>query len=341
MTNGAPGVLAVSLCCLLAIVLVLPSDGSAQEVLELKPNLRPLPAHDLAVVADAAGGTRLIFATTSWNNGDGPLELRAGEIDSGSERQNVYQRVPLSDGGSYDRLAGTFVWHPQHNHFHFEDYALYTLQPADAPGASDRTSSKTTFCVMDTGKVDGRLPGAPRKAVYATCGATVQGMSVGWGDTYGNALFGQSIDLTGLPDGDYRLIIEIDPKRRLLEIDEGDNVSCVLLRISVSDRTMSVLDNTGCAGSGAEVLVSSIVPSATPQGTVVGVTISGSGFVPGMTVSFENGSPPRPFLSDVVVHDANTITANVTAKNGGSGRDRTWDVRVGSGVLADGFTVLP
>ena len=41
------------------------------------------------------------------------------------------------------------------------------------------------------------------------------------------------------------------------------------------------------------------------------------------------------------VVDANTIRANVTVKGGGSSRDRAWDVRVGPGVLPDGFTVQP
>ena len=44
---------------------------------------------------------------------------------------------------------------------------------------------------MDTTKIDARLPGAPRKSVYSTCYANVQGMSVGWGDTYGSYLAGQ------------------------------------------------------------------------------------------------------------------------------------------------------
>jgi hypothetical protein len=160
------------LSSVLAAILLFTATVSAQEVLERKPNLQPFPADKLALV----GGTTLLFSTTSWNNGSGPLELRAGE--TGSAGQNVYQRVYLSDGGFYDRLAGTFEWHPEHNHFHFQDYALYTLQPVNAPGGSQRTSSKTTFCVVDTTRVDTTLPGAPGSAVYTTCGPSVQGMSV-------------------------------------------------------------------------------------------------------------------------------------------------------------------
>ena len=322
----------------LGAILWFSAIGSAQQVLELTPNLQPLPASDLSLV----GGTTLLFSTTSWNNGAGPLELRAGEIDTVGNRQNVYQRVYLSDGGFYDRLAGTFVWHPEHNHFHFEDYALYTLQPFNAPGGSQRTSSKTTFCVMDTTKINGSLPGAPGSAVYTTCGNTIQGMSVGWGDTYGYFLFGQSIDFTGNPSGDYKLIIEIDPKKRIIESSEEDNISCVLLRINVANSSVTILNSAGCdAPAGGEVVITSIQPSSAPRGSLTTVTIVGSGFAAGMQVSLENGSNPRPTVSNVRVLDANTITADVTVKSGGSGRDPVWDVRVGPSVLPDGFTVLP
>ena len=307
------------------------------QVVELRPNLQPLPAGNVELL----GGTTLIFSTTSWNSGTGPLELRAGE--TGSAGQNVYQRVYLSDGGFYDKLAGTFVFHPEHNHFHFEDYALYTLQPFNAPGGSARTSSKMTFCVMDTTPVNLGLPGAPAGPVYSVCGNTIQGMSVGWGDTYGSILAGQSIDFSGNPSGDYQLFIEIDPKKRIIEASDTDNISCVLLRIDVSHSNVTVLNPNGCDGpapGGGNVVVSNIVPNGASRGSVSTVTITGSGFVQGMQVSFENGSGQRPMATQVTVVDANTITANVTVRNGGGGRDPVWDVRVGSGVLPNGFTVL-
>jgi len=320
----------------LAAIMGVAAVVSAQ-VVELRPNLQPLPASDVQLI----GGTTLIFSTTSWNSGTGPLELRAGE--TGSAGQNVYQRVYLSDGGFYDKLAGTFVFHPEHNHFHFEDYALYTLQPFNAPGGSARTASKMTFCVMDTAPVNLSLPGAPAAPVYSLCGNTIQGMSVGWGDTYGSILAGQSIDFSGNPSGDYRLLIEIDPKKRIIEADETDNISCMLVRIDANRSNVTVLNPNGCDGpappGGGTVVVSNITPNSASRGSVSAVTITGSGFVQGMPVSFDNGSGQRPTATNVIVVDANTITANVTVKSGGGGRDRAWDVRVGSGVLPDGFTV--
>jgi lysyl oxidase len=313
--------------------------GSAQ-VIELRPNLKPFPAFDIRLGPNfATGGKQITFSTRSWNKGLGPLELVAGETSSAG--QNVYQRVYSSDGSFQDYFAGTFVWHPSHNHFHFNDYAIYYLEPINAPGGSPKSGNKTTFCIMDTNKIDTSLPGAPSTAFYSTCGTTVQGMSVGWADTYGYSLAGQSVDITGNPSGDYCLTIQIDPKGRLLETDESDNIASVLLHIDTERSTVTVLDNSGCSAPGGDAVVAMISPSSGTVGSTEPVTITGSGFVAGMSVSFENGSGPPPTASNVVVVDSTTIQATVTVKKGKPGKDPVWDVRVGSGVGFSLFTVKP
>lgn len=318
----------------------LPWAGVAQSATELLPNLRGLPATDISVARDFAGNLQLRFAASSWNAGTGPLELIAGEVVR--DRQNVYQRIYSSDGSYRDSLAGSYVWHQGHLHFHFEDYALYTLQQTTTK--SSRTGTKTSFCVMDTGLIDGQLPGAPRSAYYSNCGNMFQGMSVGWGDTYGAQLQGQSISLSKLRDGDYRLFIEADPKNRLVESDETDNISCVLLRISVTAETLQVINPTGCDSSSpppGPVTVGSISPTSATAGSSVQATILGAGFYDGIAVTFENGNSYKPAASNIVVVGPGEIRATITIKNRGqSGSDNTWDVRVGTGVLLNGFTVL-
>lgn len=325
----------LTFCAITTLLLAAP--GAAQ--VELRPNLEPFPAFDLRIVTSlSTGGKEIRFSTRSWNQGAGPLELVAGAGDSNG--QNVYQRIYSSDGSHQDYFVGTFVWHPSHNHFHFGDYALYYLEPINAPGGSPKSGSKTTFCVMDTNKIDDGLPGAPQNAVYATCGSTVQGMSVGWADTYGYNLTGQSIDFTGNPSGDYCLTIQIDPKARLYESNENDNVASSLLRIDAERSTVTVLDSTGCTPVGGDVVVTSITPPTGKVGSKVRVVIDGSGFAAGMGVSFEGGSGPPPQASNVVV-SPNRVEATVTVKKGKIGKDPVWDVRVGSGVLFGGFTVTP
>jgi hypothetical protein len=78
--------------------------------------------------------------------------------------------------------------------------------------------------------------------VYTTCGTAEQGLSVGWGDTYPYYLAGQSIDVTGLPDGEYTLTIEADPKERIFESNEGDNTNSIVVQLSGG--TVSVVPST-------------------------------------------------------------------------------------------------
>lgn len=322
----------------IAAVASLAGSVSAQTSVSLTPNLTPLPASNMSLVADVSGISTLRFSTTSWNNGSGPLELVAGEVETGSEKQKVFQRVYLSDGTSFLNYAGSFTYHPQHNHIHFDDYALYTLQPINAPGGSLRTGVKTTFCVMDTTKIDTSLPGAPAQAVYSSCGRVVQGMSVGWGDTYGSHLVGQEIDFTDNADGIYQLKIEIDPKKLIVEANENDNVSCALLDIK-KPNTVTVLD-----GSGSCSAVVEIAPDSAPMGSTFHVTITGYGFSPDVEVSFERGNGPRPvatyvqLASDTETLDTLTATVTIPSKRKG-GRDPVWDLRVGRSVLPNAFTV--
>jgi hypothetical protein len=185
------------------------------------------------------------------------------------------------------------------NHFHFEEYALYTLRPINAPGASQRQAYKTSFCVMDTAKVDGRLPGAPKRAVFETCNSFVQGMSVGWGDTYGAFLAGQAIDLTGNPDGLDELIVAFAPANRILESNDTDNTACVLLQIGVAAKTVQPLGACGITPGG--VSVTSMTPNSASAGSGVNAMIKGANFAEGMAVGFENGSGPAPIASNVTV----------------------------------------
>lgn len=306
------------------------------------PNLEPFPASDVQLTD---GGNTLRFSTTSWNRGAAPMELVGGEIiedgtpDSPGSRV-VYQRIFAADGSSRLVSVGTFEYHgDNHNHFHLEDYARYTLQPVNAPGGSQRTSSKVSFCLLDNAKINTRLPNAPKKPVYETCNPYVQGISVGWGDTYASFLEGQSFDFSGNPSGDYLLKIDVNPLGNLFESNYTDNVSCALLRIDVNAQSVQVLDTT-CNATYGQITVNSITPNSIRAGSQSSVTISGSGFGNGINVHFENGSGKIPVVSNVVVVDASTITATVTIATGGSTADPVWDLHVGTAVLPNALTVV-
>ena len=333
----------VILCWMIASILLAAPDGLAQ----LLPNLKPFPPADVAIVPDQqTGGTKLIFATRTWNNGEGPMELRAVEVGG---NHIVSQRIYDGHGGFADHVVGTFVHVPNHDHFHFEGYALYTLEPAG--GGSPITGSKTSFCLLDNIRVNTSLARAPRKPVYTSCGIMVQGISVGWGDIYGNALDGQKLPFTG-PDGDYLLKIQIDPGGVLDESNDtiDDNTSCAQLR--VANNSVQVLGTScdapsggggggGGGGTGGDVIVSGFEPPQVQAGGSVNVTIQGSGFTSGIGVSFENGTGFAPVASNVTLVNDTEITARVTVKKGGNRADPLWDVRVGPVVVRNIFTVVP
>ena len=98
----------------------------------------------------------------------------------------------------------------------------------------------------------------------------------------------------------------------------------------------------------AAPFVSNIAPNTIQAGQTVNVRISGNNFAAGATVKFRNlyGAAPKPMASNVVVVDANTLTATVTVNVPGPSRDRVWNVVVTNsdrrtGKLKDGFTVTP
>lgn len=323
-----------------AVLLASLLGGTALAQTDRLPNVVALPAKDISLVANPAvtNGWLIRFSTTTWNAGSGPLELVAGEVESDSQRRRVYQRIYRTDGTWLDRFAGSFVYHPAHNHFHFERYAWYILQPLNAPGASQRQGSKTTFCIMDTNRIDSQRPGSPGSAYYASCGNAVQGMSIGWGDTYGSHLAGQSVDFTGEPDGLYQLKISADPKAVLRETTRSDNISCVLL--SVRKPNLTVLDQSGDCTA-----VRSITPNSARTGTQVNVIITGYEFHPGIAVSFEGGSGPRPVASNVaLIEDTaglDKLSATVTVPFALLlGSKPVWNLRVGeAGLLPQAFKV--
>lgn len=327
---------------------------------DLLPNLRPLPASDIQLITDALGQPQeLRFAATNWNSGDGRLELRGTNdviIDpvDGSQRERVVQRIYDTCGGFSDFEAGWFDYHPEHNHIHFNGFARYVLRPAGSTTSQGRSGSKTTFCVMDTTSINTQLRGATAQA-YSTCGLSVQGLSVGWGDTYGSHLAGQSIALDDtFTAGEYWLEINVDPANdnsegQLRETRNDDNWSCVALQF-VGDpvQAYNILGRRSgrCSDPAAPPSIASITPSSGQVGSTIAVEIVGTGFDPVMPVVFTNGTS-IPVASEVAFVSATTIRAIV--KTGKSQlKDPKVDLNVGAtfsytgrATKVDAFTVLP
>ena len=157
----------------------------------------------------------LRFDNTVWNDGEGRLELEGAK--QGKIYQNLYDAAV--GGGRIERIyvGNDAVFHESHNHWHFANFASYLLLKRDANGvyqSTTRKGTKTSFCVMDSRRITGGY-----NAQYTACGRTLQGLTVGWGDTYAAHLPDQWIDLgwNPLAAGIYAVRSTADPANKLNE----------------------------------------------------------------------------------------------------------------------------
>ena len=213
----------------------------AQPVVDLLPDMIVDPGflQNHEIRADIKPGkVHLAFSNATANIGDGPMHIygvKPKDKHADDElTQAVKQRVFRSDGSHFNRKAGQFVYHPSHNHTHFEGWALYRLReilPDDGVGEIVGTSKKTSFCLLDSFHYDAELPNSPANPVYAVCDNQAQGISVGYEDVYDKSIPGQWIEVTNLPQGEYWLESVVDPDVNVLEKDETNNVSRIKVLI--------------------------------------------------------------------------------------------------------------
>lgn len=223
--------------------LVLPKEAN------LLPDLAPLAPHDLRL-ASREGRMVLWFGASFWNQGKTSFELIANPVAGGlSDHQEVasYQRIAQEGGASRDKYAGIFLWHVPHNHFHYKDFADYTLeylkplpgQPAAAVPAA--VTQKTTFCMRDNVAIDLSIPNAAKRPASTDCNNYRQVVSVGWADVYPATLPDQYVDVNDLPPGYYKLSFDLDPLDRFLESDYSNNEASTIVELNVQAKTMKVV----------------------------------------------------------------------------------------------------
>jgi hypothetical protein len=229
----------------------------------LLPDLRTLPPAELYLNTDA---TQLRLSNTVGNRGVGPLEIfpeptAGGDCDGDGDVENdreAFQRVykDSADPGSigffdyhFDTQStvepvGCMIFHPAHNHWHFVDFAYYALR--DEANRVVARSNKVSFCIADGSKVYPGLPGAFPYVFYpqpsGTCTATsVDGLSIGWADTYSAATQGQSINISGLPAGFYCLVSRADRHNLLRETNDTNNGKRTNIELDPDAGTVTIL----------------------------------------------------------------------------------------------------
>jgi hypothetical protein len=211
----------------------------------LLPNMVPLRARDIYITGRGEN-RRLRFETSLASIGRGPMEVRPNRrIPCAPNKRGASQIIyrDVDGSGTFNRSvdtafgrrkAGCMVFHPSHNHWHFEASSFYSLRRVGARPGRASAYRKTSFCLRDSERVPARLGNPNRPPFYGACSRDrPMGVNIGWADVYQSFLDGQSLNLarSRVPDGRYCLTIRVDPRDALRETDERDNVSKRAIRI--------------------------------------------------------------------------------------------------------------
>jgi hypothetical protein len=194
------------------------------------------------------GAPLLRFGAMIANVGDGDFQVAARRPAPWSEAWSVSQRVQEAEGGFTERVTpgGLVFGGDEHNHWHVEGLEEHRLERGETgrvvgTGEAIGRVLKQGFCPFDTDHLRPELSRSPAIASYpeSGCGGAFAiglrvGVSVGWGDEYPWHFIEQKIDLTGIPDGRYRLVQEADPLDWFEELDDENNETWVDVDIAVS-----------------------------------------------------------------------------------------------------------
>lgn len=200
--------------------------------------------------------------TNKWYCNGKPVEGPGKCPDGTYARQTIEQTIYRKRGDkieTYTRSAGTNYYDstPGHNHFHADDWIEITLRVPD-PNISDprklkvlSKGHKVSYCLFDSGNCleenelcqdkDGSFKGYKTLANYGFghyihCESDLQGISVGGVDNYGMAFEGQYVDIPeGTCNGNYILMVEVDPTHRYLESDRSNNYITMPIRLELQN----------------------------------------------------------------------------------------------------------
>ncbi|GGR51965.1 hypothetical protein J2S40_000601 [Nocardioides luteus] len=196
------------------------------------PDLISLPAWQISTEVDEGGTDRLNFAANEWNAGPAPMIVE-GFRRGTAPMMDAYQMF-YRDGKQVGmKRTGTMEFHeaPEHNHWHFLDFAKYELVDAEDEVVS--TSGKQSWCLTPTDPVDLNVKGATLRpgqtGLESACGAKSalwlrESLPTGWGDTYDQTQT-QAFDLSKVTNGTYRIKVTVNPDGNLYERTRSNNVS--------------------------------------------------------------------------------------------------------------------
>ncbi len=217
------------------------------------PDLAVLAPRDFRIVVRDSGKRLLRFTTIIVNIGDGPFQLSGYDDDGFAAKKDILsvnQQI-LEPDGTFSRhhTDATMFWSGDgHNHWHVTDLQVARLQNLEDEEVG--TVKKVGFCFVDNYRYGSSQPPHYTQAIdicfTKSNGRVPMGISKNWGDTYPSTFKFQWVDITDLPNGDYRLRVIADPTEvpggQFIESDETNNVGWAEIRIQ--GRQVTILNRS-------------------------------------------------------------------------------------------------
>lgn len=245
---------------------LLPDLAISRDIL-LEPDLNPEKKGELrlSVATPNLGyGPLEIHATFYFVCGTDTIYQPGGMTNcpDGSYPKQLIQQTVYSKSNeeitSTWRWAGSMTYHPTHGHMHVDNWCNYSLR-IPIEGETNPLNwtviaqgSKLGFCLMDYGSCDyyngycknennetlnsSNMPNYGMGGGEYACGLN-QGISAGWTDIYHHYLEGMNVPIgADVCDGEYQLVIEVDPSNNFLEINEANNI--LVMPFTLSQQNM-------------------------------------------------------------------------------------------------------
>lgn len=209
------------------------------------PDLKALPPTSIDLIS-GKGYDLLSFNSVVWNAGRGPVIVRGRRNTLSGTRMPAYQTLVDSEARPTEtRRIGNLVWDVRdgHNHWHYNGLARYSL--LDAKGREVARSGKVGFCFVNTDPINSDYfhPKAYRlrydQVGNMGCGmrfslSAYMQLDSGWGDQYGQALPGQAIDISKIPNGRYYLRVLVNAGREAKIYESNYRNNSASRRITLS-----------------------------------------------------------------------------------------------------------
>lgn len=233
-----------------ATMVVAPAAAASQ----LLPDLGMARLKDFSIDTTTIPGHKLLRYTARMVNvGAGPLELHGSRANTSTTDMTVTQRVYTSTGGFVDESTPLVMFYAGdgHNHWHTKDMEGGVLARLDN-GKVVGTLAKEGFCFFDNMQYMLTLPGAPQSATYVeppSCSpdqpdalTASMGLSVGWGDIYPANIAFQYVDITGLPQGKYKLTASANPNNQAFESNYSND--SVWAKLQINNNSVKVIQTS-------------------------------------------------------------------------------------------------